>query len=214
MVIVELYGLPGAGKTTEIIRIMEYLEKKNLDFFLVRPIENTEDFNGNVIKFNKLSLLLRPRYIVLSIKLFIFLRKEIFFNEYFSDVKENIKTVLRQIMYLGMYNKNKFDGFLLSDQGLFQELSGFIMNPEKLNSCLDILECEMKENEIMVLLIESTLELSQKRINLRKRCVSQMDYFEDSVFYNYLIEYQKNIKSVTEKHTVYTSFDVIVKNNY
>jgi len=199
MEIIELFGLPGSGKTKNTVNLYNDLTKRGYKCVLIRPNE-----------YENLPYLRHTRYIfgLLNPKYFFtvcfFLGSNICLkNKYFYSGNgiERIKILLRQIMYLEIYLDKTLDDevdVLISDQGLVQELTGIFLEKKTYLNWIIYFTKKLNKsrNDIKFRMIDSKITSALANIKLRDRNSSPMDAYDPYKLERYLYAYSDAFETI------------------
>lgn len=202
MRVIELFGLPGSGKTYQTIRLYNYLSELGYKCVLIRsneysnlPYINRKKYILNIFKLKNITI-----FLSFIIKNLLYSGKKF----YLGNFKERLKILLRQIMYIEIYNDdsllNDYD-FIISDQGIIQECAGyFLENWDAIEQTSFLLKQIKNKKNIYFYYNHETLLSSYKNIKKRKRRSAAMDYYSDDSLKDYLEQYDLVLNKIFEKN--------------
>lgn len=204
MEIIELFGVPGSGKTKATLEMYRTFEESGKKCILLReneyeklPVLNRKKYMYRVFKFKNLGILFK----LLFDNLFY---RGVEYNN--GNIKGRLKILLRQIMYLEIYSdielKNNYD-VLISDQGVIQELSGYLLENEKLCSWLDFFLKKIRKIKTGVKFVYLSQPINQVKVNIskRNRKTAEMDFFDESTLNKYLTDYNRILENIYVKNS-------------
>ncbi|MCQ9196970.1 hypothetical protein MZD87_07715 [Pediococcus pentosaceus] len=203
MKIIELFGLPGSGKTMCTAEMYTELKKRGYRCILLRaneyvdlPALDRKRYILRIFKFNNLILLSKLLCLSLLYK----------GGEYYlGNLKTRVKILLRQIMYLEIYKDKKIENdydILISDQGIVQELTGFLLEKKNIYSWINIfLDMINRDNvDISFIYLDYPVEKVGRNIKKRNRRTAEMDFYTESTLDNYLKDYDYVLKEFYKKN--------------
>lgn len=217
MKIIELFGVPGAGKTMATVYLYRKFEKLGYKCCLLRENEYEDLVSLNRRKY--ILKIFKCRNWLLIIKL-LFL--SVFYKGkkyYLGNTKNKLKILFRQLMYLEIYkdkNLEKEYDVLISDQGLVQEITGFLLESKQgipiLVKFLDIVKsssCDMH-----YVYVNKPIDVVKENIHKRNRKLSEMDFFDGKTLNRYLTDYDKKLTQTYDnfnKKYNFIKFDDYIK---
>ena len=203
--IVELFGLPGAGKSYICEKIEKEFGYNNILLFY------KEKFLGKVLFHLYISFCLLVRS---NKKIFLNL-KEIIGNDYSDNIISNnnkIDMYIKYILFVYNIEKRNKDRLIIIDEGIVHYCmvlySEFIIPMHKTKKILDYFDSLNKNNKV-VLGINTDKKVVIERIKKRNRKRTAMDFLDDKKLDKLLSLYQDFINTVKDDYIIGNENEII-----
>ena len=184
MLVIEILGISGSGKTYYYNLIKEKLEKKIVG-------KNKFLEASKFIKIIIIEIITLPKNIILLLSIF----------DYFIDIehKKNIKTLLKRFLKIyRVYLNSKIHKIFINNFMIIESITHLSINSNKKDHkiFLETLKKLYRTNELIFLYLDSDIDLSLERMKLRGDNVEKL-YYSRLRRYKMSSIFHKNLLSET-----------------